>query len=70
MTGPTAFGDRSVAADQINGDVFTGDGARSVKLAPGSLPDPSQVPMPTTLWNVPRPPSRVFVGRDAVMEQL
>ena len=63
----SASGNRSVAADGIYGQVFTGDNARSVTLAPGSLPDPAQVPAPAGLWNVPRRPSRVFVGRDKVM---
>ncbi len=70
MSGPAASGDRSVAAEAIYGTVSTGDHARIVSLSPGAFPEPGQVPTPVGLWNVPRRPSRVFVGRDTVMDQV
>ncbi|MFB9364493.1 NB-ARC domain-containing protein, partial [Actinoplanes nipponensis] len=68
--GPTASGERSAAAGVNYGNISTGDNARFMHLDPGALKSPEQVPPPAGLWNVPRRPSRVFVGRDQVMDDV
>jgi tetratricopeptide (TPR) repeat protein len=72
----TSSGDRSVAAQAISGQVATGDhasltmDARTIGLAPGSIPDPAQVAVTGQVSNLPRPPAHVFAGRSEAMEQL
>ncbi|MFB9360705.1 tetratricopeptide repeat protein, partial [Actinoplanes nipponensis] len=68
--GPTAPGERSVAAGSNYGTISTGDDPRFVSIGSGELKSPEQVPCPAGLWNVPRRPSRVFVGRDTVMNEV
>jgi len=69
-----AAGERSVAAAVISGVVVTGDHAvidqRRVEVAPGTLPDPAQVNPGSLVSNLPRPPARVFAGRDDELRQL
>ncbi|MFJ6168398.1 FxSxx-COOH system tetratricopeptide repeat protein [Micromonospora orduensis] len=68
MRGLQLRGDPSVAADTISGVAVTGD-IIGVALATAGLPRPEEVD-PARFWNVPRPPSRVFVGRDRVLEAI
>jgi tetratricopeptide (TPR) repeat protein len=67
---PSSSGVRSVAAEHIGGDVYTGD-IRKVQLAPGALSAPDDVAVPSAgAWNLPRRPSTVFVGRAAALREL
>ncbi|MDG4762944.1 tetratricopeptide repeat protein [Solwaraspora sp. WMMD406] len=66
----TASGDGSIAIGTNTGIANTGANPRFISLPPGALVSPEQVPAPVGLWNVPRRPSRVFVGRDQVMERV
>src|SRR4051812_40216111 len=69
--GVTAAGTRSVAAASINAPVITGDHARMVTLAPGTLRAPDGVGAPTGgAWNLPRRPSALFVGRDQALSAI
>ena len=84
MTGPPgqhqpsedikAGGERSVAAGQISGALTTGDrspiDARQIHLQPGVIQAPGEVNAPAGTSNLPRPPSTVFVGRDADLAAL
>lgn len=67
----TASGERSIAAAQI-GEAVTGDyaqiDARTINL--GSIPAPASVAAPPGTHNLPRPPVRVFVGRETALGQL
>jgi hypothetical protein len=64
---PGASGPRSIASTSNNGWQITGDNAtvNTVKV-----PRPDDVPKPGRLWNVPRRPSAVFVGRDPALREL
>ncbi len=68
-----AAGTRSVAAGQI-GVAATGDqahiDARVTNLAAGAIPEPTGVAAPARTHNLPRPPVRVFVGREAALGQI
>ncbi|MCD0453129.1 FxSxx-COOH system tetratricopeptide repeat protein [Actinocorallia sp. API 0066] len=70
MTGErvTAFGAGSFAAlgDIINSSAHVGDVIREAVL----LPPPADVVAEGGLWQVPRPATKVFVGRDADYERL
>ncbi|GAA2551615.1 hypothetical protein GCM10010435_22250 [Winogradskya consettensis] len=68
MTDP-APGARSISIAANSGIANTGDNPRFVQLDPGSLPPPQHVP-PDGFWNVPRRPSRVFVGREHAMDEV
>ncbi|MFF5076024.1 tetratricopeptide repeat protein [Actinoplanes sp. NPDC000266] len=66
-----ASGPGAVAADLIAGPVLTGDYARAVTLAPGVLQAPGEVDVPAGgMSNLPRPPTRAFVGRDDHLRRL
>ncbi|TQF01431.1 tetratricopeptide repeat protein [Kitasatospora acidiphila] len=58
-------GERSVAAYSLSGTVFTGD-----IRAPVVLPEPSQVPSPAELHNLPRPVQASFMGRSRELRKL
>jgi hypothetical protein len=68
-----AYGLRSVAADQVTGIVATGDNAqinaRTVVLSAG-VPRPGDVEVKPGMNNLPRPPTRVFVGREKALSLL
>ena len=68
--GISASGDRSVAARTITGTVATGDHTRVITLEPGAIPAPDQVTITAPVHNLPRPPARVFAGREAALGQL
>ena len=70
--GVAATGQGSVAANTISGTAITGNNARivTVKVEPGGLPSPDQVPLPGRVSNLPRSPARVFPGREAPLAQL
>ena len=66
-----ASGRGAIAAGSITGPVQTGDHARAVTLAPGVFRTPSEVALPSVgVSNLPRPPVRVFVGRDEHLQRL
>ena len=71
--GAHAFGIRSVAAGQI-GIAATGDrphiDARAINVVAGTIPGPSDVAAPPGTHNLPRPPAKVFVGRDYALSRL
>ena len=60
---------RSVAVDRI-GIATTGDHARVVNLATGTIPMPADVDAPSGTLNLPRRPVTVYVGRDLELRQL
>jgi tetratricopeptide (TPR) repeat protein len=70
----SASGNRSIAAAAISGVAVSGDNAtidaRTIALAPGTIPRPDHVAILERISNLPRPPVRVFVGRDTAMGQL
>jgi tetratricopeptide (TPR) repeat protein len=66
----TASGERSVVAETISGTVVTGDHARVVVVQPARFPLPDQFEVPGRVVSLPRPPTSVFVGRDAVLARL
>ena len=70
----TASGVGSIAAEVISGTVATGDNAlvdaRKVELAPGAIPRPADVSTAVPISNLPRPPARVFLGRETALRQL
>src|SRR6266480_871382 len=68
--GPSASGDRSVAAHTISGMVATGDNTRIVTLEPGTIPAPGQVALVGRVDNLPRPPAPVFTDRDTALGVL
>src|ERR1019366_6722155 len=68
--GVSASGTRAVAAGIITGTVTTGDNTRIVTLEPGAIPVPDQVTITAPINNLPRPPARVFAGRDTALGQL
>jgi hypothetical protein len=69
-SGPVASGTRSVAIGTSSGTTVTGDHAHIVQLPPEGLRGPEQVPMPTRLVSLPRPPMDPFVGRAEALEAL
>jgi tetratricopeptide (TPR) repeat protein len=70
----SASGDRSIAAATISGVAASGDNttidARTIVLTPGTIPRPDDVAILERISNLPRPPVRVFVGRDTALGQL
>ena len=44
--------------------------ARTTSLAGGAIPDPASVAAPPGTHNMPRRPTRVFVGRASALDQL
>src|SRR5438067_1027032 len=68
-----APGPRSVVVDQNSGVITTGDHTtvhnRTVVLGTG-IPRPSDVEVKPGLNNLPRPPVRVFVGRNVALRRL
>ena len=66
----SAPGDRSVAAETLSGQVATGDHARFVTLAPGTILAPDQVTPAGRVEYLPRFPARVFTGRKVALAEL
>jgi hypothetical protein len=66
---PKAPGERSIGIGTNTGIANSGDNLKFVHLDAGALKSPQQVPA-AGFWNVPRRPSRVFVGRDMVMDDI
>jgi tetratricopeptide (TPR) repeat protein len=66
-----ASGKRAIASERIE-FALTGDhghvDARTISIA--AIPDPANVTALMGTHNVPRPPARVFVGRDTALKQL
>ena len=62
------------AAASVNMPVVTGDhayvDARTIVLGEGDIPRPQDVTITSRMNNLPRPPVKVFVGRNAAMAQL
>ena len=44
--------------------------ARSIQVAAGAIPSPAEVNLTSSVHNLPRPPVRVFVGREEALRQL
>ncbi|MBE1533165.1 tetratricopeptide repeat protein [Actinomadura algeriensis] len=68
--GPAPPGARSVVAETISGTVITGDHTRLTMVRPVRLPPPDQVDAPEPVVRLPRAPTSVFVGREAVLARL
>ncbi|MGV9387390.1 tetratricopeptide repeat protein [Nonomuraea sp. NPDC003707] len=64
-----AEGFRSIAAQTI-GAATSGDHSPIIRLEPGTLKAPEEVPLPTMLTNLPRARSAVFVGRDDALTAM
>ncbi|MEV6491385.1 NB-ARC domain-containing protein, partial [Actinoplanes sp. NPDC051633] len=70
MTGQTSSGHRSGAFGQFSGTFVSGDNSSVTNyVLPDNIPDVANVST-TSVWNVPRPPSRLFVGRDDELRRL
>jgi tetratricopeptide (TPR) repeat protein len=71
MSGPTSSGARSGAFGSFVSSTFSsGDNATiTTYVLPDNIPDVTEVPA-ISVWNVPRPPSQLFVGRGQELELL
>ncbi|MFI0506925.1 FxSxx-COOH system tetratricopeptide repeat protein [Streptomyces albogriseolus] len=65
-----ASGARSIAADALSGFANTGDHVSVTVLTQQDLHSAKEVGAPPHSWNLPYPPDRAFVGRDAQLTQL
>jgi hypothetical protein len=68
--GVAAEGERSIAVGTNTGIAISGDNAKIVNVAPGSLRSPERVPMPARVMGLPRSPADPFVGRQADLDLL
>ena len=69
-TGPTASAERSLGIDTNVGIAITGDNANLLNITPGVLKPVTEVPLPTQLVKLPRPPTTPFVGREIALDML
>ncbi|MFI0451708.1 FxSxx-COOH system tetratricopeptide repeat protein [Actinomadura sp. 6N118] len=65
-----AWGDRSPAVGTNHGVIITGDGAQYTTVTPVPFPLPENVRPRARVITLPRPATRVFVGREDALAQL